>query len=414
MKCGLRASPGVGDRRAGSSCRWMLVTALALATSPALALDNGLARSPPMGWNSWNHFRCEALNEDVVKAAADAMVASGMRAAGYTYVVVDDCWQAPGRDAEGRLQAHPQKFRSGIKALADYVHAKGLKFGLYASPGSETCAMHWDKFPGLALGSYRHEQQDADTFASWGVDYLKYDWCRADETDGLAREPAFAKMRDALAATGRPIVYAISEYGESQPWSWAGTIANSWRTTHDIRPAWESITRIVDQQADLSAHAKPGAWNDPDMLQVGNAGLSDEESRAHFSLWALLNAPLMAGNNLARMSPATRAILTNDAVIAINQDWGGRQARRVRDDGEQEVWVKPMSDGSIAAVLLNRSATVKEMITNPADLGLPAASGYRVANLWRGTTRNITGDLKARIPAHGVVMLRVTPQGTAP
>jgi hypothetical protein len=390
--------------RAGHSYRMARRDAQA---GPPTVPGRNLARTPPMGWNSWNRFRCHEVNENVVKAAADAMVASGMRDAGYEYVVLDDCWQAPRRDADGRLQPNPETFPSGIKALAGYVHARGLKFGLYAVPGSETCAMFWDKYPGTGIGSYGHEATDAKTFAAWGVDYLKYDWCRADETEKLSRPEAFAKMRGLLAATGRPIVYAISEYGETQPWTWAAPIANLWRTTHDIAPKWESLMNILDQQAGLSAFSAPGAWNDPDMLQIGNAGLSESENRAHFSLWALLNAPLMAGNDLANMDTATRRILTNREVIAVDQDWGGRQGERLRDDGEQEVWTKPMSDGSVAVVLLNRGAATVEISVTRAELGLSASSRCLAKNLWRGDQARFGATLKSGVPSHDVMMLRV-------
>lgn len=385
----------------------LVLACLSVLAAPLQALDNGLARTPPMGWNSWNHFRCYNVNENVVKAAADAMVSSGMRDAGYQYVVLDDCWQAPQRDAEGRLQSNPQTFPFGIKALADYVHARGLKFGLYAVPGSETCAMHWDKYPARGIGSFGHEAVDAETFAGWGVDYLKYDWCRADETEKLERPVAFAKMRDLLAATGRPIVYAISEYGETQPWTWAVPVANLWRTTGDISARWDSLMKILDRQAELAAYSAPGAWNDPDMLQVGNPGLNESENRAHFSLWALLNAPLMAGNDLASMDEATRRILTNREVIAVDQDWGGRQGERLRDDDEREVWAKPMSDGGIAVVLLNRGDADADIAVGRAELGLPAATRCKARDLWHGRTRKLAATLQRRVAARDVAMLRI-------
>jgi len=390
-----------------------VLACLSTPAAPLQALDNGLARTPPMGWNSWNHFRCNGVNEAVVRAAADAMVASGMRDAGYRYVVLDDCWQAPARDVDGRLQADPRRFPSGIEALADYVHARGLRFGLYAVPGSETCAMHWDRYPARGIGSFGHEAIDAATFAGWGVDYLKYDWCRADETEGLARPEAFAKMRDLLAATGRPIVYGISEYGHTRPWTWAAPIANLWRTTEDIRPTWESLMKIIDRQAALSPYSAPGAWNDPDMLQVGNRGLAENESRAHFSLWALLNAPLMAGNDLAGMDEATRRILTNREVIAVDQDWGGRQGERLRDDGEREVWAKPMSGGGVAVVLLNRGDAAADIAVGRAELGLPAAARCKARDLWHGRTRKLAATLRRRVAARDVAMLRIACSGAA-
>lgn len=315
---------------------------------------DALAPTPPMGWNSWNTFRCYDLTEQVVIETADAMVTSGMRDAGYEYVVVDDCWQALERGADGRLRSHPERFPSGMAALGEEIHARGLKFGLYLSPGRKTCAMIYDRYPGDHLGSFGREHLDADTFAGWGVDYLKYDWCKANRGGtGLEERGAFTTMADALQRTGRPILYSISEYGRSRPWEWAPGTANLWRTTPDIAPTWRSVLSIVDRQHGLAPHARPGAWNDPDMLEVGNAGLSDTESRSHLMLWAMLAAPLMAGNDVRAMSSGTRELLTDRGILDISQDRAGIQGERTSRVGKLEFWRRQLADG-YALGALNR------------------------------------------------------------
>ncbi|GAA4411130.1 alpha-galactosidase [Actinokineospora soli] len=377
----------------------------AMIGSPGVAAAAELALTPPLGWNSWNAYRCD-IDETKIKAAADAMVAQGLKAAGYTYVNIDDCWQAHTRDANGNLTAHPDRFPNGIKPIADYVHAKGLKLGIYATPGTKTCANIWDAYPG-ALGSLGHEQADAATFAAWGVDYLKYDWCQADR-DGLVARDAFTKMRDALAATGRPIVLSIHDEPQLPVPSWRPEVANLWRTTSDIAPTWSSVSSIIDKQVGLESFSGPGAWNDPDMLQVGNGTLTAEENRTHFSMWALLNAPLLTGNVLGSMSPATRAVLTNPDVIAVDQDWGGHQGVRVRDTGDQELWRKPMSDGSQVVVLLNRGAAAATMSANAADLGFPGRADLTAKELWDKTTTAVGTSLSVSVPSHGVKVYRVS------
>lgn len=313
------------------------------------------ALTPPMGWNSWNTFRCYELTERVVMETADALVSSGMRDAGYEYVVVDDCWQDHHRDRRGSLQSHPQRFPSGMSHLASEIHARNLKFGLYLSPGRKTCAMIYDRYPGANLGSFGTEQQDADTLADWGVDYLKYDWCRAS-TGGtrLNEQDAFSRMATALRHTGRPITYSISEYGRSRPWEWAPSLAQLWRTTGDISPSWRSVMHIVDSQHGLARYARPGAWNDPDMLQVGNVGLNELESRTHLMLWTMLAAPLMAGNDIRTMSEATRELLTHPGLLAIAKDAAGRQGQRVARVRGLEFWERDLVGGSVVGVL-NRS-----------------------------------------------------------
>ena len=339
--------------------------------APARALDNGLARTPPMGWNSWNKFACKDVNEQVVRAAADAMVSSGMKAAGYQYIVIDDCWQV-GRDAEGNILADPQKYPSGIKALADYIHNKGLKFGIYSDAGTKTCAGR--------PGSMGHEYQDAAQYAKWGVDYLKEDWCST--LPGQSSEASYTLMRDALAATGRPIVFSICEWGSTKPWLWAGPIGNMWRATGDIQDCWDckkkwggnGVSEIIDLMDPIYSYAGPGHWNDADMLEVGNGGLTDAENRAHFSMWALFAAPLIAGNDMANMPDATREVLLNKDVIAIDQDPMGIQGHRVQKDGDLEVWSKQLADGPAGAVvLLNRGAKPATITADWRDIGYPAS-----------------------------------------
>lgn len=495
-------------------------------------MDDGLALTPPMGWNSWNKFGSN-ITEQLVREIADAMVESGMKDAGYEYVVIDDFWMAPERDAEGNLQPNPKTFPSGIKALADYVHGKGLKLGIYSSNGLRTC--------GGLPASLGYEEQDARKFAEWGVDYLKYDFCYSEvatseidritvngvtyeaegadigggatierfvrasggkyvgnigggvysgrieftnvevpadgeyqltlfyvhrtapgnpravflqvnedepqrlrlinysfKTDAInsltvtvrlhagmnrlalynnlaTREITiqnYSRMRDALLATGRPIVFSICEWGTHAPWEWGAEVGHLWRTTGDITDSWGSVMSILDRQVGLSRYAGPGHWNDPDMLEVGNGDMSDTEYRAHFSLWALLNAPLMAGNDLRNMTKATREILTNKEVIAVNQDPAGIQGDKIRDDGDQEVWAKPLATGDRAVVLLNRGESAAEMVVDAGELGLPDAEAYVVRDLWARQDSVTTGPIRAFVPRHGVAMFRVRP-GTA-
>ncbi|MEU6796713.1 lectin [Nonomuraea wenchangensis] len=373
------------------------------STSPALALDNGLARTPQMGWNDWNSFFCN-VNESLIRQTADIMVSSGMAAAGYQYVNIDDCWSTKSRDAGGNLVPDPQKFPSGMKALADYVHSKGLKLGIYSSAGTTTCA----GYP-ASLG---YEQRDAALWASWGIDYLKYDNCGDHQgRTGLQR---YTAMRDALAATGRPILYSLCNWGQENVWTWGMPVGNSWRTTGDIAANWNSVMGILDQQVGLEAYSGPGGWNDPDMLEVGVGSLTATEGRAHFSLWSLLNAPLIAGNDLRSMSAETRTILTNTEVIAVNQDWGGRQGHKISDNGNLEVWRKPMSNGSVAVVLLNRGTSTSTVSTTASALGLGQASSYSVRDLWAHTTSSSSGTISASVPGHGAAMYTVTGGGIVP
>ncbi|HEX6352206.1 NPCBM/NEW2 domain-containing protein [Actinophytocola sp.] len=357
-----------------------------------------LAETPPMGWNSWNKFHCD-IDEELIRETADAMVSSGMKAAGYEYVNIDDCWMAPQRDAEGRLQADPERFPSGIKAVADYVHARGLKLGIYSSAGTKTCQ-------GLPA-SLDHETTDAASFAEWGVDLLKYDNCNNEGRPALER---YTAMADALAATGRDIVYSICEWGANKPWEWAAEVGGHyWRTTGDISDRWGSMVAILDQQVGLEAYSGPDAWNDPDMLEVGNGGMTTEEYRAHMSLWSILNAPLIAGNDLRAMDAATLALLTDPDVIAVNQDWAGVQGHKIADSGDLEVWAKPMSDGGAAVVLFNRGVAGAQVGTTAAALGLPEARAYAVRDLWADTTVVTRSQVRASVPPHAARMFVVKP-----
>lgn len=378
----------------------------------------GLALTPPMGWNSWNKFACN-VDENMIRQQADAMAASGMRNAGYTYINIDDCWHGD-RDSLGFIHPDAKRFPSGMKALADYVHAKGLKLGIYSDAGSQTC--------GGRPGSRGYEFQDALMYAQWGIDYLKYDWCN---TEGLKAEGAYKTITAALRKAGRPIVLSICEWGNSNPWTWAANVGHLWRTTGDICNQWEgvkdhgtwkslSIMKILEQQDSLRKYAGPGHWNDPDMLEVGN-GLPVNEDRAHFSMWAMIAAPLIAGNDLRSMSAETKEILTNKEVIAIDQDSLGIQGFRFSEKDSLEIWCKPLSKGDWAIVFLNRNNRSQAISFNWTTLSIQDAlcnrsvdvthTTYRLRNLWMkkeiGDTRK---PLQATVPAHDVLMLRVIKQ----
>ena len=375
-----------------------------LAASPSKAADNGLAMTPPMGWNSWNKF-ARNVSEELIKSAADGMISSGMKAAGYEYVVIDDCWQVD-RDASGNILADAHKFPSGMKALADYVHSKGLKFGIYSDAGRKTCAGR--------PGSRGHEFQDALQYAAWGVDYLKYDWCYTDTENAQA---AYTTMRDALKASGRSIVFSMCEWGTSKPWLWASDVGNLWRTTGDIYDCWDckkggsmGWLKILDLQDGIETAAGPGHWNDPDMLEVGNGGMTATEYRSHFSFWCLLAAPLIAGNDLKNMPPEIKEILTNKEVIDVDQDPLGMEGRRVRKNGDLEVWAKQMKDGSRAVILFNRGAGEAEISVAWEELGYPARLSAAVRDLWeKKDLGKFAGKFGAKVASHGVVMIRVVP-----
>ena len=376
----------------------VLLVALALpaaARAQAQTAWMDIARTPPMGWNSWNRFGCN-VSETLIREVADAMVASGMRDAGYQYVVIDDCWQV-GRDRNGTIVPDPERFKGGMKALADYVHSKGLKFGLYSDAGARTCEGR--------PGSNGYEVEDARQYAAWGVDYLKFDWC---SSDGVDAKIAYPTMRDALRATGRPILFSMCEWGRSQPWTWARGVAHIWRTTGDIQDRWTSFTRLLDLQVGLEKFAGPGGWNDPDMLEVGNGGMTTAEYRAHFSLWCLLSAPLLAGNDIRRMTPEIRDLLTNREVIAVDQD-PLQQGRRIRKDGDLEVWVKSLAGDARAVVLLNRGTAEAPMAVSWQELGLAFDAGLEVRDLWAKKDLGVVkGTFSAKVPSHDVVMIKVT------
>lgn len=323
-----------------------------------------------------------ATTEKEILAQAKAMVDSGLAAAGYQYVVLDDCYQAKRRDHRGRIQTHPHRFPSGVQGLADQIHDLGLKFGLYSVPGTLTCAQQYDDYNGDDLGSLNREQIDAECFVEWGVDYLKYDWCRAHLNDGLIAEPTFRKMAESLKAANADIVYSISEYGLFEPHTWAPEFCNMWRTTDDLMPNLPSLLRTIDLQRELYPYSKPGAWNDPDMLQIGNGDLSMAENRAHMYIWAVLNAPLMAGNDLTRMSDEVRDLLAHPGIISVDQDWGGEQGKVTFAEGNLEIWSKPMSQDSgfkAASVLLNRGES-----TGVFDLNRIFESNTELQDVWSG------------------------------
>jgi alpha-galactosidase len=386
-------------------------TALAVVSVPhadAQAAPQA-AQTPPMGWNSWNYF-AEKVDDKGVRAAVDEIVASGMRDAGYVYVNIDDTWEGDG-DANGVLHSNA-KFPD-MKALADYVHGKGLKLGIYSSPGPKTCAGY--------EGSLGHEQQDAQLYASWGVDYLKYDLCSyipavmqkqaPNDPAGQMRlmVDAYVKMGDALRAAGRPTVYSLCQYGWDAAWEWAPQLGgNLWRTTGDITPRWDRIYAILSQQEGLEAYAGPGHWNDPDMLEVGNGRLTPAENRSHFSMWAMLAAPLLAGNDLTKMTPEVRDILTNRDVIAIDQDRLGKQATRVYSDGEVDVWTRHLSGGALAIAVLNAGSP--RYSTHPFHLNLTHLGLHgpqQAKDLWAGTNITLTDGMPLEFGTHDIFLVRI-------
>jgi len=357
---------------------------------------NALAKTPPMGWNSWNKFRSE-VSDPLVRQVADAMVRNGMRDAGYVYVNIDDTWEA-GRDPHGQILTN-ERFPD-MKALSDYIHSKGLKIGIYSSPGPKTCAGY--------EGSYQHEEQDARTYAAWGVDYLKYDWCSASQVYDYHSMPAvYARMGQALENTGRAIVFSLCQYGVLKVQQWgAHAGGNLWRTTGDIQDNWQSMSRIgFDQQEGLETAAGPGRWNDPDMLEIGNGGMTDDEYRTHMSLWAILAAPLLAGNDLRSVPRDILEILTNKEVIAVDQDPLGKQGRRVAKNGDLEIWARPLLGGAWAVGLFNRGAGSRRVTLHAADIGLTRITHIR--DLWAHADQRAAPEHTADVVSHGVVMLKV-------
>jgi len=388
---------------------------LACVAARAQTFDQ-LAPTPQMGWNSWNKFQGQ-VSEQLIRETADAMATNGMKDAGYQYVNIDDLWQAASRDESGNLLADRARFPSGIKKLADYVHSKGLKLGIYSDAGAKTC--------GGRPGSLNYEEQDAKAYAVWGVDYLKYDWCN---TQGLQAPAAYKKMSDALRATGRPILFSLCEWGNSKPWLWGKGVGQSWRTTGDIYASFDQVQNhpgykdygvlpILDMQEGLRKYAGPGHWNDPDMLEVGN-GMSVNEDRAHFTMWCMLAAPLITGNDLRHMNPETLKILTDKEVIALNQDKLGIEALKYSATDGVEVWFKPLANDAWAVCFLNRnkdphkiafdwnSEKVTDDVSNRETKFDTTA--YRLRDLWQkqdlGTTKT---PLNAQVPGHDVLAVRL-------
>jgi alpha-galactosidase len=356
-----------------------------------------LARTPPMGWNSWNHFAC-GVSDAIVRAQADAVVTTGMKSAGYLYILIDDCWQGT-RDSEGHIR--PNRKFTDMKALADYVHSKGLKIGIYSSPGPKTCA----GYP----GSYDHEEQDAQTYATWRMDYLKYDLC---SYDGMGDQvAAYKKMGDALKKTGRPIVYALCQYGMQKGWQWGTSVGgNLWRTDDDIRDNYYTMAELGFGQNGLEGFAGSGHWNDPDMLEIGNGGMTADEYRTHMSLWCILAAPLITGNDLAHMTTETIGILTNSEIIAIDQDALGIQGHRLKQEGPIEIWIKSLEGGSIAVGLFNRGWGAMPITLNFRDVGFSNSAVVR--DLWaRKDLGSFEEKYTAVVPQHGVVMLTLKVKG---
>lgn len=377
----------------------------------------GLALTPPMGWNSWNKFACN-IDEKLIREMADVMVSNGMKDAGYTYINIDDCWHGD-RDSLGFIHPDPERFPSGMKALADYVHSKGLKIGIYSDAGSQTC--------GGRPGSRGYEFQDAMTYAEWGIDYLKYDWCN---TEGLRAEGAYKTITAALKNAGRPIVLSICEWGNDKPWEWAQNVGHLWRTTGDIyncfdcihdHGTWKSlgVMHILDMQEGLRRYAGPGHWNDPDMLEVGNGELSQEEDRAHFSMWAMIAAPLMSGNDLRNMNKNTLEVLTNREVIAVNQDSLGIQGFKHEVNDSVECWLKPLDDGAWAICYLNRSSEVKDISINWQDFQVtdefsnrhfnPIRTPYKIRDVWKKKDLGKTErKMNYKLAGHDVLMFKLS------
>jgi alpha-galactosidase len=385
------------DRLASIVVRVAIIMAGAgLLGGPAFAQILVPARTPPMGWNSWNHFACKVTEADV-RAAADAIVSSGMKSAGYIYVNIDDCWQGK-RDEQGVIHAN-EKFPD-MKRLSDYVHGKGLMLGIYSSPGPKTCAGY--------EGSLGHEELDAQTYAGWGIDYLKYDYC-SFQGDVPAQIAAYKKMHEALEKTGRPIVFSLCQYGMDRVWAWGPSVGgNLWRTTGDISDDYDRMAYIGFGQNGLERFAAPGHWNDPDMLEVGNGKMNKNEYRTHMSLWCLLAAPLLAGNDLSKMTPETLAILTNPEVIALDQDPLGVQGHRVAQEGQLEVWVKPLADGSKAVGLFNRGESVMPVTAYFRDVGVGDTASVR--DLWEKSDLGVYhSSFTAQVPSHSVMLIKVKP-----
>lgn len=364
-----------------------------------------LGARPPMGWNSWNGFGID-INEDIIKTIADLFVSKGLRDVGYRYIVMDDGWHYPERDSQGNLVADPIKFPSGIQSLAQYIHSKGLKLGIYSDAGTNTC----QGFP----GSLNHEQQDANTFASWEIDYLKYDWCHSE---GLIAEQAYSLMRQCLDRTGRSIMFSICEWGENDPWLWAPEIGQLWRTTHDIFDAHLSWVLNLENQIGLEEYAGPGHWNDPDMLIVGihgdshlvGSGCTDAEYRSHFSMWCIVAAPLMIGCDLNKVSEFSLETLTNQEAIAINQDPLGIQGYRIQNENGKQIWVKPLTHNNWAVALFNNGLEETDITFEWKDLNLHPSTVVKIRDVWlHKNLGQYSQSFTATVPFHEVVLLKIT------
>ncbi|WP_377272936.1 glycoside hydrolase family 27 protein [Peterkaempfera sp. SMS 1(5)a] len=380
----------------------LLSPLIALGTAaPAAALGNGLAPTPQMGFNDWNAYGCN-VSEALIKSTALAMHNNGMQAAGYSYVNIDDCWLTSSRDSGGHLVPDPVKFPDGIKGTADYVHSLGLKLGIYEDAGTATCA----GYP----GSLGHETTDAQSFASWGVDYLKYDNCN---NTGVPAQTRYTAMRDALAATGRPILFSLCNWGQENVWTWGAGVGNSWRTTGDISASFSSMLSIFHSNVGLASYAGPGHWNDPDMLEIGNGSMTDAENRSEFSLWVEMAAPLIAGTNLTTASASTLSTLTNSRVIAVDQDSLGRQGTMVSSSNGLDVLAKPLANGDVSVVLFNETGSTATITTTAAAIGKSGASSYALTDLWSGSASSTSGTISASVPAHGTVMYRVAGGSTS-
>ncbi len=401
--------------------RRIVLATVALMFSMAVNAQKfeNMAPTPPMGWNSWNYFACN-VDEKMIREVADIMAESGMQDAGYEYINIDDCWHGT-RDSLGFIHPDPERFPSGMKALADYVHSKGLKLGIYSDAGWKTC--------GGRPGSRGHEYQDAMMYASWGIDYLKYDWCF---TDGLKAEGAYLTMRNALYAAGRPMVLSICEWGDNQPWIWGDSIGHLWRTTGDIyhcfdcvidHKTWNQwgVLQILDlrDNSELRKHAGPNHWNDPDMMEVGN-GMTVSEDRAHFTMWCMLAAPLIAGNDIRNMTPEVKTILTNAEAIAVDQDRLGVQGFKFASENGVDVWYKPLESGDWAVCFLNRDTIDKKMSYNWGDQKVVddvakrstdfLTVNYTLRDLWaHKNLGNTKKALEFTLPGHDVLMLRLSP-----
>ncbi len=378
----------------------------AIANAPVKA-DETASVLPQMGFNNWNSTHCRAeFDEGMIRGVADKFISLGLRDAGYQYVNVDDCWANWQRDKDGHLQPNPERFPSGIAALADYIHQRGLKFGLYSSAGTSTCEP-LEKNRGFP-GGLGHEKDDAKTFASWHVDYLKYDNCNNQKVDAHKR---YTDMANALRGSGRQIFFSMCEWGENKPWLWAGkdpVEASSWRTTGDISDNYASMLKIFKQNVVLDQYAHLGHWNDPDMLEVGNGGMTDVEYRSHFSLWSIMASPLLIGTDLRTVKPEALQILLNKDVIAIDQDPLGVQGKQVSDAGGIHVIVKPLKDGGRAVAVFNEADTAKDINVAATEIGLKAGGSHTVRDLWAHTDAKGDGSIKLKLEPHATVMYRIS------